>query len=167
MPGWIKAHTPIEWNDRSEMRMEHVRFPQKKSKQEALADQISRDGWHLLVLICGQEAPPWLREAPAVEVLRRVWVQQFWVQDRQIRWRPNDAIPPASKLTSSPSDHQARMSITRRTVWTGDNVHLTETCDDHTPHLIIHVEITPATIQNTEITEVIHQGLERKQVLPR
>jgi transposase len=166
VPEWIKAHAPVEWYDRYEMRMENFRFPKEKSKQEALADQIGRDGWQLLSLVCGQEAPPWLREVPAVEVLRRVWVQQFWVQDEQVRWRPNDDIPPASKLISSPYDPQARMSIKRSTVWTGYKVHLTETCDDDTPHLIVHVETTPATTQDMEMTEVIHQGLEHKQLLP-
>ena len=83
---------------------------------------------------------PWLREVPAVEVLRRIWVQQFWVQDEQIHWRSNDDIPPASKLISSPYDPEARMSIKRSTLWTGYKVHLTETCDEDLPHLILHVE---------------------------
>jgi transposase len=58
------------------------------------------------------------------------------------------------------------MSIKRSTVWTGYKVRVTETCDDDLPHLILHVETTPATTQDIEMTEVIHQELERKQLLP-
>jgi transposase len=146
--------------------MENFRFPKEKTKQEELANQIGQDGWSLLEWVFGEKSLPWLREIPAVEVLRRVWVQQFWVQDEQIRWRSNDDIPPASKLISSPYDPQARMSIKRSTVWTGYKVHLTETCEDDAPHLILHVETTPATTQDIEMTEIIHQELEHKQLLP-
>lgn len=166
VPEWVQAHAPVEWYDRSEMRMENFRFPKEKSKQEALADQIGRDGRHVLDLVFAEETLPRLREVPAVDVLRRVWVQPFWVQDGQIRWRSNDDIPPASKLISSPYDPQARMSSKRSTSWTGYNVHLTETCDDDLPHLIVHVETTPATTQDIERTGVIHQELERKDLLP-
>ncbi|GHO90091.1 hypothetical protein KSF_001390 [Reticulibacter mediterranei] len=42
---------------------------------------------------------------------------------------------------------------------------MTETCDDDMPHLILHVETTPAATQDIEMTEVIHQHLERKHLL--
>lgn len=167
VPEWVKAHAPLDWYDRYEARMENFRFPKEKSKQEALADQIGQDGWELLQWVQQEEALPWLREIPAVEVLRQVWVQQFCRQDEQIHWRSNDQIPPASRLISSPYDPQARMSIKRSTVWTGYKVHLTETCDDERPHLIVHVETTPATTQDMEVTGTIHQELERKDLLPR
>jgi transposase len=131
-----------------------------------LANQIGQDGWDLLEWVFEEKSMSWLREIPAVEILRQVWVQQFWVQDGHIHWRSNDDIPPASKLISSPYDPEAHMSIKRSTVWTGYKAHLTETCDDDLPHLILHVETTPATTQDIEMTEHIHQGLEGKQLLP-
>src|SRR5260370_5950460 len=103
VPEWIKAHAPIEWYDRYEARMENFRFPKEKSKQEALADQIGRDGWQLLSLVCGQEAPPWLREVPAVEVLRRVLVQKLFGQEAYVRRRSNHDPLPSAPMTSSPS----------------------------------------------------------------
>ena len=45
-------------------------------------------------------------------------------------------------------------------------MHLTETCDDHLPHLVINVETTPATTHDMNMTEVIHEDLEFKQLLP-
>ncbi|GAC1364086.1 MAG: hypothetical protein NVSMB44_22700 [Ktedonobacteraceae bacterium] len=43
---------------------------------------------------------------------------------------------------------------------------MTETCDDDLPHIIIHVETTKATVQDVEMTERIHQALEKKKLLP-
>jgi len=50
--------------------------------------------------------------------------------------------------------------------WTGYTVHLTETCDSDKPHLITHVETTPATTGDVEMTGVIHQALADKDLLP-
>lgn len=166
VPDWLRAHAPQDWYDRYGMRMEDFRFPKEATKRQALAEQIGQDGWELLSWVREGEAPAWLREIPAVEILRQVWVQQFWVEEGQLRWRSDDNIPLASRLISSPYDPQDHMSIKRTTVWTGYKVHLTETCDEETPHLILHVETTPATTQDIEMTNVIHQQLERKHLLP-
>jgi transposase len=45
-------------------------------------------------------------------------------------------------------------------------VHLTETCDEETPHLLINVKTTAATTQDIEETEPIHQALAYKHLLP-
>lgn len=76
------------------------------------------------------------------------------------------APPPAALLIASPSDVEAHLSIKRSTVWTGYKVHLTETCDEERPHLLIHVETTPATTQDMEMTGSIHEALAQKQLLP-
>ena len=57
---------------------------------------------------------------PAVEVLRQVWMQQFYMSEDHVHWRADDNIPPASILVSSPYDPEAHLSIKRSTVWTGD-----------------------------------------------
>jgi transposase len=166
VPDWLAKHVPQEWYDRYEKRMEEFRMPKEATKRNALIQQIGQDGSHLLEWVREADAPPWLIEIPAVEILRQVWIQQFFVEGGQIRWRSNKDIPPAARLISSPYDTQAHMSIKRDTIWTGYKVHLTETCDDQSPHLIIHVETTPATTQDMEMTNVIHEELERKQLLP-
>jgi transposase len=166
VPDWLRAHVPQEWYDRYALRIEEFRMPKEASKRQAFAEQIGQDGWKLLSWIREADAPQWLREIPAVEILRQVWLQQFWVEEGRISFRPNDNIPPSSLLISSPYDTQAHLNIKRDTVWTGYKVHLTETCDEQTPHLIIHAETTTATTQDMEMTEVIHQELEHKQLLP-
>jgi len=45
-------------------------------------------------------------------------------------------------------------------------VHLTETCDADLPHVIVNVETISSTKQDMELTDVIHQALESKQLLP-
>ena len=119
-PDWLRAQVPVEWYERYGSRMEEYHLPKEASKRQALAEQIGMDGSCLLEAIRDASAPAWLREVPAVEVLRRVWVQQFLVEGSQVRWRANDNIPSASRLISSPYDPDAHMSIKRSTVWTGD-----------------------------------------------
>ncbi len=131
-----------------------------------MAEQIGTDGWYLLSAIRDSSAPAWVREVPAVEGLRRVWVQQDVVNEGKLCWRSNDTIAPASLLLCSPYDPHAHLSITRSTVWTRYQVHLTEPGDEATPHLLIHVETTPATTQDMEMTATIQQALADQQLFP-
>lgn len=166
VPDWLRAQVPVEWYERYGSRTEEYRFPKEASKRQALTEQIGADGWALLSAIRSPDAPGWLAEVPALEIVRRVWVQQFWMDDEIIRWRRDQDIPPASLLISSPYDPEAHLSIKRSTVWTGYKVHLTETCDEDLPHLLIHVETTSATTQDMEMTGTIHQALADKRLLP-
>ena len=50
--------------------------------------------------------------------------------------------------------------------WVGYKAHLTETCDDETPHVITHVETTPATTPDDNMLETIHPALAAKGLLP-
>ena len=165
-PDWVRSQVPAEWHERYDSRIEEYQLPKEATKRQALAEQIGADGWHLLSAINGSHTPVWLREIPAVEVLRRVWIQQFYVSEGHIHWRADDNIPPASLLISSPYDPEAHLSIKRSTVWTGYKVHVTETCDEDSPHLLIHVETTAATTQDMEMTAEIHQALADKHLLP-
>jgi transposase len=167
VPDWLRRRIPAEWDERYASRIEEYHLPKEATKRQALADQIGADGWQLLTALRGADAPPWVREVPAVEILRRVWVQQFTLTDGTVRWRSDDTIPPASRLISSPYDPEAHMSSKRSTIWTGYKVHVTETCDDDLPHLLVHVETTPATTQDMDLTPRIHRALAGKHLLPR
>jgi transposase len=166
VPGWLANHVPQNWYDRYGKRVEDFHIPKEATKCIRLIEQVGHDGFELLKWVREADAPIWLREIPAVETLRLVWIQQFYVEEGQVRHRSNDNIPPASKLIVSPYDGDARMSVKRDTEWTGYKVHLTETCDNNLPHLIINVETTDATTQDMELTGEIHQALESKQLLP-
>ena len=95
------------------------------------------DGFALLQAAYAATAPVLVRLEPAVDVLRRVWLQQFYGPDDPPRWRPTTDAPPSGSLIKSPYDIEARYSIKRGTEWTGYKAHFTETCDMDAPHLIV------------------------------
>src|SRR5215468_10653882 len=111
-------------------------------------------------------APEWLREVPAVETLRRVWVQQYIYVEGTIRWRDADSTPPSSRMISSPYDSEAHYARKRSTSRIGYKAHLTETCDEERPNLITHVETTAAPTGDNDAVEPIHEALKKKELLP-
>lgn len=76
---------------------------------------------------------------PAVQLLRRIWLQNSTWREGQLHWRSKDSLPPAKQFINSPYDPEARYGKKRETRWTGYKIHLTETCEGDAPHLITHV----------------------------
>jgi transposase len=167
-PDWLRSWVPTEWFDRYGRRFEEYRLPPGKSERYALAEEIGADGRTLWQHLYDPATPTWMQEIPAVEVLGQVWRQQFYaVADAQpMRWRPAEDLPPAPLLISSPYDPDARYSKKRDTEWVGYKVHLTETCDDDTPHLITDVQTTFATTPDHVVTGVIQGQLSARKLLP-
>ncbi|WP_395088971.1 IS1182 family transposase [Armatimonas sp.] len=166
-PDWLLAHMAPEWADRYGKRFENYRLPREEAERKALAATVGNDGRQLLLSVYADDAPSHLWQLSAVQILRQVWVQQFVFEDGTLRWREKNELPPALILIQSPYDAQARYSIKRDTVWTGYKVHLTETCDPEAPHLITHVQTTPGTQQDSDVTEQIHTDLAQADLLPR
>ena len=50
--------------------------------------------------------------------------------------------------------------------WSGYKVHVTETCDEDTAHLVTHVMTCPAMQPDMSRTAAIHEGLAAKGLLP-
>jgi transposase len=165
-PDWLQAQITPDWFDRYSSRFELYRLPKKETEQEALQEQIGADGSHLLSAIYAQDAPGWLRELPSVEIMRRVWIQQYYVAEGRVKWRPDEELPPNKLLIQSPYDPQARNSSKRELNWTGYVAHITETCDEDGPNIITNVETTPATTTDVEVTPLIHANLAEKELLP-
>ena len=116
--------------------------PLSQPEQGELAIAYARDGYALLEAVYDRAAPPWLRELPAVDVLRRVLVQNYTrtiTEDGQevIRRRDKqpdgDGLPPGHARIASPYDSDARWGVKRGTFWLGYKLHITETCDDPPP----------------------------------
>jgi transposase len=106
-------------------------------------------------------------ELEVVEILRQIWVQQYYIEEGCIRWRQGEELPPAGKQICSPHDIEMRYSHKRGEAWVGYKVHLTETCHDRRqPQLITDVVTTPATIQDISMTERIQTGLIEKGLKP-
>jgi transposase len=129
-----------------------------------LAETIGTDGLQLLQWIYTSLTPSWFRAIPAVEVLRQVWVQQFSIIEGVLRWRQAEALPPSTVMLCSPYDAEARYSKKRSTEWTGYRAHLTQTCDEHYPHLITDVQTTPAPVSDVDMLPTIQAALATREV---
>jgi transposase len=165
-PDWLREQVTAEWFVRYGKRFSDYQQPTGKDERQELAEAIGRDGLHLLTELYRDSAPPYVRAVPAVEILRQVWVQHFYQADGKLQWRDTQNCPPSSIMVASPYDVDARYSEKRGLSWRGYKVHVTETCDDETPHVITHVETTLATDQDITVVETIHQALAQQALLP-
>jgi transposase len=163
---WLRSWVPPTWFERYAHRFEDYRLPAGREERYQLAEQIGADGFQLLEAVYASPTMSWLREVPAVQILRRVWVQQFIRNDRSVTWRSAEDLPPTALLISSPHDAEARYSRKRSTEWTGYKVHVTETCDTDLPHVITNVETAPATTSDFVMTPVIQDHLAARDLLP-
>ena len=123
-PAWLRSWVPSVWFDRYGRRFEEYRLPPGKPERYALAEEIGADGRQVLMAVYADAAPPWLREIEAVQILRQVWVQQFYAvaPAQPMQWRTAADLPPAPLLISSPYDPDARYGKKRDTEWTGYKV---------------------------------------------
>jgi transposase len=165
-PDWLRAHSKPEWVERYGPRSEDSRSPLGEAERLAFAEEIGQQGRELQDALFDPTAPQWLRQVPAVEILRKVWVQNYQRIDDVVRWRSSEDIPPPSRYISSPYDEEAHYSKKRSTTWVGYKVHVTESCEAHLPLLITHVETTSAPVSDDAMTATIHVELERKELLP-
>jgi transposase len=146
VPDWLRAQVTPAWHERYDTRTENPRRRLSPAEFDALAGTIGADGAHLLRAVYAPSAPEWLRAVPAVQTLRQVWLQYFYTPDASsgtMRLRDLEDLPPAARLLQSPYDLDARYARKRETSWIGYQLHLTETCDEDTPHLITQVATVP------------------------
>ncbi|MBI3965320.1 MAG: transposase, partial [Chloroflexi bacterium] len=129
-PDWLQEWVPTAWFERSGRRFEEYRRPAGRAERYALAATIGQDGVQLLALLDDPATPPWLANVPAVDVLRRVWQQQYRVEADSVRWCTADELPPATDPSvrrtmlkrgtarSAAPSGSATKSISRRPVMT-------------------------------------------------
>ncbi len=166
-PDWLRERSQPEWIDRYSRRVDDYHLPEGQDARRALAVTIGEDGVLLLRAVYAANAPVWLRTIPAVETLRRMWIQQYVVIDDTFGWRSEEqGLPPASLFISSPYDVEAHYGKKHSTLWVGYKVHLTETCEDELPRLITHVETSSAPTADGDLTPTIHRALQEKALLP-
>jgi transposase len=165
---WLKDKVSQDWFDLYSMKFEKYRLPKKEEEKEELAIRIGTDGYYLLKLLDLPETPKYIKQIESIEILRQVWLQQYYLQGEQVQWRDNKILgmPPNQILIQSPLDIEARNRTKRELNWTGYAVHLTETCDEKTPNLITNVSTTPATMGDEKMTLVIEDNLSQKKLLP-
>lgn len=163
-PEWVREVAPAEWYDRYARRPEGFRLSEQQRQE--LAEQIGADGYLLLDAIYGASASASFRELPAVEPLRRIWVQQFCPEGGAARWRESKNHPPGKLMIYSPYDTDARLSRKRETEWQGYKVHLTETVAGDGPQLITDVQTAPAPETDKEALPEIQARLAAHDLPP-
>ena len=165
-PDWLRDQVAPEWFDRYGPRMDTYHLPKTAAARDTVAAPIGTDGRRLLQAVEAASELPWLREIPAVQVLRQVWAEPYTNLPGPLRWRAVQELASSAELMASPYDPEARYSTKRGVTGVGSKVHLTETCDADSPHLITHVRATPATTPDSAIGPTIQHGLARRDLLP-
>jgi transposase len=181
-PAWLAGHLDADLVKRYAARIDEWRLPSDNAKRRRLAVQTGVDGFRLLHAVADTQAPAWLRQIPAVDILRHIWIQQYVVDEsgREVTWRDADThgLPPGRALIISPYDTDARHGEKRGHAWSGYKVHISETCDntpnddDETaditqpPNLITNVVTTHAAVADSTMTMPIHQMLADRDLLP-
>jgi len=187
-PHWVGQVLEVsEWSRRYGRRIdESWRPPSSQTKREALALDFGRDAIELLQAVYHGDSPAWLRDLPAVQVLRRITVQNYLVttdtRGREVvkrREAQRDGLPPGSRRLTSPYDTDARYGVKDDLFWTGYKLHISETCQDTpaprgaggrgrpaVPNLITNVATTDATVPDAKMTTPIHQDLDSRGLLP-
>ncbi len=165
-PEWLSAWVPETWFERYGERFEGFRLPRGQDKIRDLAEITGEDGFYLLERVYAAEGPADLAKLEAVEVLRRMWVQQYWLGDGKVRWRDAKDLPPNSLLLASPYDPDARLGSKRDLRWTGYKVHVTETCEEDFVHLITHVAPSQPNRHDNQLIPDIHRVLNSKNLSP-
>jgi transposase len=155
-PDWLRAQVTADGFERYGTRIEASRLPKGEAQRDAYAEQIGADGLQLLGAVDHETAPHWLREIPTVDILRQTWVHQYYTDEHgHLGWRQAQDLPPAGMRMDSPYDPDAHFGNKRSITWTGYKVHVTETCDDATLHVITHVETTEAAVTDVTMTAPI------------
>jgi len=171
-PEWLRSVTPKAWYKRYSRRIEDCRLPQTTSEQESYAQTIGEDGIALLDLVESAAAPVKLRQLRQVAILRTAW-NRHYIHEKSsaggsltVRFKTNQELSQAVEKVESPYDPEARYRSKSGMHWTGYMVHISETCDENSIHLITHVHTTPADVYEAMCTESIHKALTDKGVPP-
>ena len=165
-PDWLIENMHSSWAERYKTRFTDFRLPKDEKARIALAEEIGADGGDLLEKVYASTSFPWLRELPAIEIVRRIWLQQYHASEKGASWRADQELPPSAVLLSSPYDVEAHYSKKRNVGWVGYKVHFTEGCDTDQPHFVLEVTTTAATTPDGDIMEDLHERLAKKEVFP-
>ena len=171
-PEWLHGVAPKSWYERYSRRVEDRRLPRAAPERESYAQTVGEDGFALLDLVEAADAPGSLRQLPQVAVLRTAWARHYVRGEAPaegetgVRFKTNQEVSQAEEKVESPYDPEARYRSKSGMSWTGYMVHVSETCDEDSVHLITHVHTTPADVHEAMCTEPIQKALSDKGLPP-
>jgi len=182
-PGWLATVIDASWQQVYGQRVDNMRLPESQAARDALAVQYGRDGYYLLEQATGASAPGWLAELPAVQVLRAIWIQQYYRDigeggEKVIRREQREhGLPPGRDRLLSPYDLDARYGEKHGKGWSGYKYHATETVSDpagddpgtgrpELPNVITDVQTTHAAVADVAMTEPVQHSLAAAGLAP-
>jgi hypothetical protein len=178
-PGWLAGVIDASWQKVYGQRIDNLHLPESETARRELAAQYGRDGYYLLEQVYGPGVPGWLRELPAVQVLRRIWIQQYYRDGEKVirREEREHGLPPGRDRLLSPYDLDARWAEKHGTGWGGYKFHATETISDPAgddpgtgrpdlPNLVTDVQTTHAAVPDVAVTGTIQDSLDEGGLLP-
>ncbi|MCX4869537.1 IS1182 family transposase [Streptomyces sp. NBC_00825] len=178
-PAWLAGQIDVtEFAERYGPRVDGWRIPPSQTKRDRLAQVFGQDALALCRAAWADDAPVWIRQIEAVDLLRQVLVQTYLVRSdsrgRQVikKRDADDGVPPGQLRLASPYDTDARWAAKGDDLfWCGYKIHLTESCTadadaGRVPNLITDVHTTDATVPDVKATAPIQSKLAEHGVKP-
>lgn len=165
-PEWLKAFAPVDRYGRYSKRAERNRLLRKYTGEPTFFEQVGTDGMALLSAVYHNNATAVLRDLPKIEVLGQCWLEQFYMDNAQVKLRGRDDLKPSPRCIDTPYDLEAHHGTKGGLSWLGYKVHYTESCNDDTPNLVLHVDTTEPAVADLVRVTPIHEQLKRKDLLP-
>jgi len=162
--GWLGVRITVAIEERYCRRIESARLPEAAKARTAWGEQTATDGAWLLGEITADPDAAWLLNLPKVNTLQDIWDQECVVDEAGAWHLRSVRITEGAAHIGAASDPEARWSRKRHTEWTGYKVHLSETCDEGTPNLIVAVHTTVATTADVAVLDDIHDILDAQGI---
>ena len=155
-----------DWHRRYDRRMEGQNLPKSAAGREAWAIEVGRHGFAVLDALRADHLPSTLDTLPMVQLLRQVWAIHFERLEGTVRWRTVEELPPPSDRFNSVYDVDTQYAKKTTVSWAGYKVHLTETCDEDTPHLLTCMLVSGAGNQDVSLTIPTQEALIARDLAP-
>jgi transposase len=165
-PGWLAPRLKPLWEKEFTHPVQIGRLPKSDRARQEWGRRLAADGAWLLEQIDTDPVEAWLARLPAVQTLRAVWGQECVVDESGLWHLRTTRIDPGAEHIDTPHDPDARWSTKRSTQWSGYKVHLSETCQEDLPHLIVAVHTAAATDSDIPALADVHQRLATNHASP-
>lgn len=159
-PEWVEQTLPPAFRETCSQRQ--TGYGLKDSEILAAIVQAGQDGFWFVAQV-DQSAPEAVGHLPEVGVLRTVLQQQF---PGGAGRPPAPRRPTGGEILESPHEPEARYGTKRGKGFLGYKQQVTETADSDRPHLIVDIELTRATANDSPELPPIQDRLRQRDLVP-
>jgi len=159
-PEWVDKHVPASFREVYERRQSEYGLSEREVTDRLV--KAGKDGFWFLAQVEHSELRT-IQELAEVKTLRTVLQQQFPSGSGK---PPAPTRPSGGETIESPHETQARRSTKRGNSWIGYKFQVSESCDEDRPHLIVDIDVTPATANDCPELPKIQTRLKERDLLP-